>query len=408
MKKTRITLISALLTLFTLSAARITFLCFTVPDNIYILEGEKYRFDKYALFDNLFSVTSPADTSGTLSREGLIDSEKNNYEARAEFVNIPIKTVNVHIVEKNHLIPCGTPIGIKLFAQGVEVLDTESFEASGNKMADPCAELVKKGDVITKINDKEIKSISDFSGSITSDDPVNLTVERKNKTHKITVTPQYDVNENKYRAGMIVRDSIAGIGTLTFINPQNHTFGALGHAIEDCDSEIIFPAKSGTAEEATVLSITKGRKGIPGEIHGMFTGKTIMGNIISNTDTGIFGTADKYDFFDRPALPVASISDTQKGDAKMLCTVSESTEEYDIVIEKILHMSPDSTKGMVIHITDPKLLSLTGGIIQGMSGSPIVQNGKLVGAVTHVFVNDPTRGYGIFIENMLAEAEKIK
>ncbi|MBQ8526726.1 MAG: SpoIVB peptidase [Clostridia bacterium] len=411
MKKRKILLSVILLTILTASACRIGFICYSVPDKIYIMEGEEYRFDKYHIFSNLFSVSSAADTSGALSREGRIDSS-GTYTANIQLLNIPVKTVNVNVIDKPMLIPCGTPIGIKLYADGLEIIGSESFVNSEGVTVNPAEAIpFRKGDVITEVNGIRVKTIQEFSKEMSKnkDNTAKLTVSGRKNTYTASVTPHIDSGSHKFRIGLIVRDSIAGIGTLTYHNPADNTFGALGHAIEDSDTDIIFPLSRGSVEEASILSVSKGKKGVPGEIHGMFTGRHSMGNITVNCPQGIFGTFKNSDSSLENAIPVAAISETKEGKAHILCTVNdEGTQKYDIEIEKILHMSSDTSKGMVIKITDSKLLATTGGIVQGMSGSPIIQNGKIVGAVTHVFVNDPTRGYGIFIENMLAEAEKIK
>lgn len=407
MKKRNLILISAVACALLASALRIGFICHKIPDKIYVMEGEEYKFDKTGIFADLFSVTSPADTSGSLSRDGTLSDTKNSYRANVRFMNMNVRTVDVNIVEKNALIPCGTPIGIKLYAEGAEILRCESFRNAEGKSVSPSEHIpFKKGDIITEVNGKRIKNIQEFSKEISASkgSGVELKIKGRKKAYTATVTPQPDYGSHKLRVGLVVRDSMAGIGTLTFFRPADGSFGALGHAIEDQDTEMIFPTSSGTVEDAAILSVVKGKKGAPGEMHGMFTGSRPTGTIAKNTPCGIFGTMEQNNTYTENAIPPASISEVKKGKAHIICTIDDTgAKKFDIEIERIMHMSTDTSKGMVIKITDSKLLSSTGGIVQGMSGSPIVQNGKLIGAVTHVFVNDPTRGYGIFIENMLAE-----
>lgn len=414
MKKTKLVFvfIIALLTAFCASALRIGFIYFSVPDKIYIMEGDQYNFDKYGSFGNLFSITSAADNSGALSKDGTLTNGSSSYTANINLINVPVKTVNVQVLEKPLLIPCGTPVGVKMYADGLEILKSESFLNADGNSVNPAAEIpFKKGDVITEVSGKRVKTSQQFLKEIAKSkgNPVTLKINGAKKTYNATVTPEREYNTRRYRVGLVVRDSIAGIGTLTYFNPSDGSFGALGHGIEDADTDIIFPLSSGSVEEASILSVSMGKKGVPGEMHGMFTGSGSLGQIFANSSCGIFGKIDNDDFDLKNAVPPATTSEIKKGKAQILCTVGdEGVQKFDAEIEKVMHLGGDTSKGMVIKITDSRLLSLTGGIVQGMSGSPILQNGKLVGAVTHVFVNDPTRGYGIFIENMLSESQKSK
>jgi stage IV sporulation protein B len=212
------------------------------------------------------------------------------------------------------------------------------------------------------------------------------------------------------RIGVWVRDSTKGIGTITYYDPSSGIFGALGHGIMDVDTKQLMSVKSGWIMSSKVTSIKKGMKGTPGELEGAVEKEKVVGQIKANTPCGIYGTADPSltGAFKRGLVKVATQSLIREGPAVVLTNVSSNeVEEYEIEIESINRFAADETKGMVIRITDPQLLKLTNGIVQGMSGSPILQNGRLVGAVTHVFVQDPTKGYAIFIENMLKNAESV-
>ena len=223
------------------------------------------------------------------------------------------------------------------------------------------------------------------------------------KTDVCSVIPQKD-EQGTLRIGLTVKDSVAGIGTLTYVNPKTKSYGALGHGVCENTCDKLMPVSGGEIDTASIISVVKGKKGIPGELHGMFASP--LGTVKANTELGLFGDVRDNNFIKADfAVPVSERSAVKCGRAQIICCVNGTdTDVYDIEIEKIPSVSFESTKGMIIKITDERLLNLTGGIVQGMSGSPIIQSGKLVGAVTHVLVNDPTRGYGIFIENMLKAA----
>ena len=238
--------------------------------------------------------------------------------------------------------------------------------------------------------------------------PQTATVVRDGAERTLTLTPAADPRDGRARIGAWVRSSTAGVGTLTFVDPQTGAFGALGHAISDVDTGIMLPVAEGGMYESAVVEVRRSERGAPGEIVGDFlTEEKQIGCVTRNCDCGVFGdnyTGDLADALYPDGLPVGARSQLHTGDAQILTTVDEYVQAYDCEIERLESESDAGTRSMVLHITDPALLARTGGIVQGMSGSPIIQDGKLVGAVTHVFVNDPTRGYGIFIENMLYAA----
>ena len=387
--------------------ARVWYICAGLPDDIYVLEGENYNFDKYGILSPMFTLNSPVSEGGELNSDGTVTSGKS--KSSVSVLGIDVKNVNVNTVPKNSLIPCGNCVGVKIFAGGIAVADRISFESEDGKNVSPAKQAgIKKGDVITSVNGEVTDSISEFEQAIQKygNEPVSIVYKRDGKTRSTTITPSKDMQSGKYKVGLVVRDSMAGIGTLTYYCPENNTFGALGHGIESED--IIFPVQNGSIEPARVLNVVKGRRGMPGEMHGAFVGGEEAGSVYLNSSCGVFGTSDGSFCDIKNAIPIASKSEVKKGAAYILSTVEgENTDKYDIEIEKILPVSSGG-KAMIIHITDADLINKTGGIVQGMSGSPIIQDEKFVGAVTHVFVNDPTRGYGIFIENMLSEAEKIK
>ena len=302
------------------------------------------------------------------------------------------------------VIPSGECIGVKMYTDGLIVVNTSELKDKNGKIRNIAHEYgIKKGDIIKKINGREAISSHTLADTVASSGgkELTLTIENDNKATEKKVKPIR--TDEGYKLGIWLRDSTAGLGTITFFT-QN-SFAALGHGICDIDTGNIMPIHRGIIQDCTINSIVKGSNGSPGAITGNIDGSE-KGKITKNTEKGIFGTLSSPPI--GKAMPVADKKEVKTGDAVILADVDgNGVQEYSIEIKRIFPPMSD-TKDMVIKITDSSLIEKTGGIVQGMSGSPIIQNGKLVGAVTHVFVNDPTRGYGIFIENMLAEAEKIK
>ena len=296
-----------------------------------------------------------------------------------------------------YLQPCGQAIGVKMYTNGLIVVDVCSVTTlDGHQKY--CKEVIK-GDIILSADGKKLSSASDLR-NIISKSPKNINLKLKRNDKVIDVCSEIMITDNGPTLGLWLRDSTAGIGTLTYYNPDNGDFGALGHGICDVDTAALMPALRGSIIDVT--NVIKSNRGIIGELECGFTSNNI-GEIDSNTHSGLFG---KGEINTNKLMEVASKDEITEGSATILCEVDKSgTREFDIQIKKI---DKDNKNGrdMIVEITDEKLLDITGGIVQGMSGSPIIQNGRIVGAVTHVFVNDPTRGYGIFIENMLTEAEK--
>ena len=312
----------------------------------------------------------------------------------------PIKTVKITETERPMLTPCGTPFGIKILTEGAVVTDFGYVD--GDRQCSPACECgIKTGDIITKVNGVEIKSSSDISAAAQlNPDKTVIEAERNGKTLSFTAYPEKSAKDGRFKLGMWTRDSCAGIGTVTYYDERSGIYGGLGHGVCDVDTGVLLPVAKGNIVNLSINSIIKGSSGCPGELSGTFLSKSAKGNIMLNTQCGIFGRMD-YMPVDSAAMPMGYKQEIETGNAKILTTISGTEpKEYDIVIEKINYNSTKAVKNMVIRITDPELLSKSGGIVQGMSGSPIIQNGMFVGAVTHVFVNDTTRGYAIFAENM--------
>lgn len=307
--------------------------------------------------------------------------------------------------ETRSLIPCGNPIGVKIATDGVLVIGLSEFETAGTT-ENPSAEAkIKQGDIIRSVDGQPIRTMEDLRRSVQNSEgnPIQIGIVRGKKEMQMTVIPKKSNVDNSFYIGAWVRDSTAGIGTMTYYDPTTGEFGALGHPICDADTNSMVAIYRGEVLTASIAAVRQGKSGTPGELRGIF-GEPI-GPITGNRQNGIFGTAsDTTHIPNHKPLPVAQIHEIKEGKAEILCSVHETEiTAFDIDIEKVSPFPQKITHDMVIRITDADLIRKTGGIVQGMSGSPILQNGKIVGAVTHVFVNDPTRGYGIFIENMLPQ-----
>ena len=296
--------------------------------------------------------------------------------------------------------PGGMSFGVRLETKGVLVV---GFSRTAKGVACPAeaAGLATK-DVIERINGKEVNTVAEVIGCIENcgGNPVTLDVSRGGEKRTITFSPIKD-DSGIYRAGIWVRDSTAGLGTVSLINPKNGEFWGLGHGICDSDTGVLMPLLRGSVYDISVVSIRKGKAGAPGELKGYFS-SALSGILMKNTAAGVYGRFCDLDASSLASpMPLADKKEVKEGSASLYCTLTDGVvTEYSIRIVKITSPNGDA-KNFVIEVTDPRLLEATGGIVQGMSGSTIIQNGKIVGAVTHVMVNDPTRGYGIFIENML-------
>ena len=305
------------------------------------------------------------------------------------------------------LLPGGMPFGVKFSTEGVLVVGFCDVDAEGGSINPAYAAGLRTRDVITSVNGKQIADAAQF-GTMVADagaSPLTLTYKRAGTSHSATLTPAKSVSENRYKTGLWVRDSGAGIGTVTFIAPQTGAFGGLGHGICDQESGALVGMTRGVVSSVTISGVQKGVSGKPGELKGYF-GTTKTGTLLANTDCGVFGIFSQKPISKQSALPIAHRNEVKEGEAHILCTLDENGPcKYTIRISDI-DKSASGSKCFTVKVTDPALISKTGGIVQGMSGSPIIQNGKLVGAVTHVLINHPATGYGIFIENMLNAAKQ--
>ncbi|KXG43300.1 SpoIVB peptidase [Tepidibacillus infernus] len=335
---------------------------------------------------------------------------------------IPFKSLDVNVMKDIKVIPGGQTIGVKLKSAGIMVVGHHVIQQENGVTVSPAEKAgIRAGDLIIKIGNKKIKDVTEVAEIVNKmgkkKEEIVLDIVRNREKIKVKVNPLYDKKAQLYRLGLYIRDSAAGVGTLTFYDPVNHNYGALGHVITDMDTQEPIIVGDGQILYSNVTSIDKGISGKPGEKRAIFVDEDhVIGNISKNTPFGIFGKMDQQPINGviNQSIPIAFPEEVKEGPAEILTVIEgQKVEKFKIEIVNVVPQKYPATKGMIIKVTDPKLLEKTGGIVQGMSGSPIIQDGKLVGAVTHVFVNDPTSGYGSFIEWMIRDAgmlddEKLK
>ncbi|MCH5185876.1 MAG: SpoIVB peptidase [Oscillospiraceae bacterium] len=342
----------------------------------------------------------------TTASENIYDKTGDrNYTLSLKLFNkIPFKNVDVEVMPKVYVIPSGEPIGVKMYTDGILIVGISYVTDSEGRNIYPARDAgIHEGDIIKKINGAEIHSIEDMSSLINdSGGNVTATIERGRTVHDVDIAACRSSDDGNYRLGIWVRDTAAGVGTMTFYDPDTKSFASLGHAITDTDTGDILKLGRGEVISCRILAVNKGSKGEPGELIGTFTDNTI-GKIFVNGGLGVYGRLENYPFTPKPdAVAVATRFEIQNGNAYILADVDgKGIERYDVEILRCAKDNSQNNKGIVFKVTDEKLLEKTGGIVQGMSGCPIMQNDMLIGAVTHVFVNDPTKGYGIFAENMI-------
>ncbi|MDD6492478.1 MAG: SpoIVB peptidase [Firmicutes bacterium] len=318
---------------------------------------------------------------------------------------IPLKEVDVKVIQNVRLKPAGISIGIYVKTQGILVVGIGEFEGENGQKYNPAKHILQVGDYILEINDEEINTKKELIEKISHSEGQEMIfkIQRGDKLIDVKVRPEMN-QAGEYKMGIWVRDNAQGVGTMTYIDEQG-CFGALGHGINDIDTSTLMTLSRGTLYHTEIIGITRGTTGSPGELTGFieYDDDNIMGNITANTTRGIFGvcTQDTIQAASYDYLPLGLKQEIRKGPAQIICSLGNEARSYDIEIIDINLENDNINRGIVLEITDPELLMATGGIVQGMSGSPILQNGRIVGAVTHVLVNDPTKGYGIFIENML-------
>ncbi|MFS0781001.1 SpoIVB peptidase [Bacillus sp. 1P06AnD] len=383
-----------------------------IPKKITLFEGQSIEIPR------AFPVSASLASKGNLSMQEnshsiMLDGQKaGSNQLLLDVAGFPVKKVDVEIVDDFKVIPGGQSIGVKLNTVGVLVVGHHLIQTTNGKNSPGEVAGVKVGDIITEINGHAIKKMSEVSQYVQESGeegkPMDLVLKRENETINTKLTPMKDKNEQIFKLGLYIRDSAAGIGTLTFYHPDSKKYGALGHVISDSDTKKPIVVKDGQVVSSTVTSIEKGSNGDPGEKLARFSSNNeIIGTIKRNSPFGIFGSLKNEvpnGMMDK-AIPITLSHQVKEGPAQILTVVDGTkVEKFDIEILSTIPQKFPAIKGMVLKVTDKRLLKKTGGIVQGMSGSPIIQDGKLIGAVTHVFVNDPTSGYGVHIEWMLHEA----
>lgn len=369
------------------------------PDSYTVSQGGSLSWNGGALS---VAETGGADVPAGISAETGRRAELMLYRV------IPLKTVRLTVMDDPSVVLCGTPFGIRMFTNGVVVVGISEIKTAEGAVCPARDAGIQEGDIILSVDGKAAgsnpeveKAVENCGGSA-----LRLSVSRGGEKLSVSVQPARAEADGQYKMGLWVRDSTAGIGTMTFYDPVSGCFGGLGHGICDADTGRLMPLLSGDIVPVAISGVTKGEKGSPGELRGYFSDSSSMGTLCENVSAGVYGALASPP--EGTHVPVAMKQEVEVGPARILTTVGgEAPKFYDVQLEQVDYRDGVPCKNLVLRVTDRQLLAETGGIVQGMSGSPILQNDKLVGAVTHVFVNDPTRGYGIFAENMLAEARSL-
>lgn len=373
-----------------------------IPNNLILFENEELNIKSIWGM----KIEETIEVGANISKSNVSNSEEKTYNI--SLLGLNLKTIKANVIETTKVVPLGNLVGLKLYTQGVLVVGLSEIKGEDNKIYKPYEEAgIEQGDSIIKINSNEVNSTQELLSCVSKCKGKTINVEyiKNGNILETQITP-VKTSENTYKLGIWVRDAEAGIGTITFFNKQTNTFAALGHGIQDIDTGELVEISSGEFVTADILNIEKGEKENPGRIEGSITDGVKIGEIYTNTDFGVYGKTTNLNGLDIQnieEIEVASRSEIKAGKASIICTLEdEKREEYEVEIQKIYINNNENNKSMVVKITDEKLLEKTGGIIQGMSGSPIIQNGKLIGALTHVLVSDPSKGYGVFADLMVS------
>lgn len=364
-----------------------------IPDEIFVYADEETDWETF-FQEPLISYDETVEVS-----------QNGSYQIRCKWLGVlPLKTIKVHTVEKQEVLVSGSPVGIYMETKGVLVIDSGEITDREGIRRTPAEHIIQSGDYICEIDGKVLTGKRQLMQLVRENqgEPMELQVIRHQETIKLEMTP-VETEDGSYKLGIWVRDNIQGIGTLTYVEP-NGTFGALGHGISDADTGERLEISDGDLYRADILSIRKGTAGTPGELRGVinYREENRIGTICGNSQYGICGQMEPGKYTESmKKIPTGLKQEIQTGKAEIRCDIGDGIREYQCEILEIDSNARDTNKCFALRITDDDLLSRTGGIVQGMSGSPVLQNGKLIGAITHVFVNDPTKGYGIFIENMM-------
>mgnify|MGYP004560452325 FL=1 len=363
-----------------------------------------------ALDTGVAALSSQDETLLSLTGNTLSGLEAGETEVSVNLFGLfPLRRLRVNVDEETRLVPGGAAVGVALATKGVLVVGVS--DVAGKSPAQQAG--LRAGDVIESINGQELTSSEQLTALVSAagGSPLNVTFNRDGVVRQATLAPMQDTVSGAWRIGAWVRDSTAGVGTLSYYNPADGSYGALGHAINDGDTGRLLPVRLGSLLQAEIVDVRRGKKGTPGELRGSFLrDQVILGDMEKNTQLGIYGYLDAP--YQNPlypdGVPVGYQESVEVGPATILSTIDgNGVRAYSVEIVQAARQLMPAQKSMVIKVTDPVLLEKTGGIVQGMSGSPILQNGRIIGAVTHVFVDDPTQGFGVYIEWMLSTAETL-
>lgn len=399
--------------LFSLVAASVIFaLVFmgdrVYPDTISLLENQEINVNGIYSLQN--SLSKDSALSANSAQSVSTDSRgTESYQVNISLLNtIPVKSSTVTVSKRQYVVPSGDIFGVKIFTDGILIVGMDDVTTADGIVNPAKRAGLKVGDILLSVDGKSVQNVSQLSAAIQEGkSSITLSVRRNTKVWQTDLELAISANDGKPKAGLWVRDSTAGVGTMTFYCKGSGVFGGLGHAICDIDTGTVMPLGSGDAIKTQISGCYKGSPGITGELCGVFQDE-IIGTLLRNGETGVYGVLSAFDT-ETPELPVATKNEVKTGYAQIISTVDgEGPQYYDVEIIKVYPNSDENGKNMIVEVTDTDLIAKTGGIVQGMSGSPIIQNGMLVGAVTHVFVNNALQGYGIFAETMLKEAENVQ
>ena len=384
-----------------------------IPNKMVVFQGEDISMQTLFGISVKYNDLETIETSSDLKSQASLNIGNNNINVSL-FDNIPLKNVEVNVLPKTTIIPVGNIAGVKLYTNGVLVVGMSEIEGRDNKKYKPYESSgIKEGDTIIKIDEHEIESTNDLVKTINMSNGKEVKVKylHDEETRECSMTP-IETSSKEYKLGLWVRDSAAGVGTVTFYEPSTRIFGALGHGITDIDTNELINISSGEFITTRILNITKGESGLPGKIQGTIENQKNIGVISKNSKFGIYGKVDNLASLNLDTskeMKVALRDEINNGKATILCSLdNDKPKEYEIEIKKIYKENNYDNKSMKIKVTDDRLIEKTGGIIQGMSGAPIIQNGKFIGAVTHVLVNEPQEGYAVFGDMMLKQSKIVE
>lgn len=420
-RKYRVFLAIALcVNIFAAAAYYIWYIDRKVPDNIMLVENREesleFNVPLEGEIDGAVDVISIKNTNSVhdgnihFNLNQTVRMQANNtgsYKAKLKLFGLfHYKNIQIDVIKEQKVMPSGRAVGLYINSDGVMVLGTSEVTGKDGFTYEPAANILRAGDYIYRVNNQKVENIEDVAEAVQDNGGGRVTIylRRNNNNIKVKVDTVL-AGDGEYKIGAWLREDTEGIGTLTYVTEDNN-YAALGHGITDIDTGILIDIKNGGVYPAKISEVIRGEAGSPGEVLGSVKlgGTNRLGTINNNTNYGISGELfdNNYSYNSSKALPVAMKQEVDRGKAIVRCQLGEEVEDYEVEIEKI-NINSKENKGMVIKVTDKRLLSKAGGIVQGMSGSPVLQNNKIIGAVTHVFVNDSTRGYGIFIEDMLSE-----